>query len=105
MNYLFVIKFFDTNAFALGGKFFLPAGVVYVATCLKQNNENTYGILLDLYEDEDNALKKTIIENNIDILCVGGLSLHLKNMRNIIDAAKSVKPEIKIIVGGGFVSS
>jgi tRNA A37 methylthiotransferase MiaB len=50
-------------------------------------------------------MKKAIIENHIDIVMTGGLNAQFKKIKEIIDTAKEIKPDIKVVAGGGIVTS
>lgn len=92
----------------IGQWYDLPMGLAYISSVLKNNgydvtfiNENERVI-----SEGDNfipwlndKIKQT------DFFCVGGLSSHLYEIKQSITYAKSIKPDIKIIVGGGIISS
>lgn len=100
MNYLFVVP--RDNCF---GFLTIPPGVVYVATSLKETGRNVYGIHLNYESDIEASLRKKIIDNNINVLCIGGLSDQYNEIKRTIELSKHIKPDLIIVVGGGLITA
>jgi len=93
----------------------LPIGLAYISSTLKKNgyfvdvlNLNEYYGHLDCndWAPLKMLLKRKIKEeNDIDIVCVGGLSPHYDIVKAILDKSRDIKPNITTIVGGGLLSS
>ncbi|HYA42715.1 MAG TPA: radical SAM protein, partial [Syntrophobacteraceae bacterium] len=83
-----------------------PIGLAYVSASLKSCGFSVYTANLDYVEgDTDSALNKLITDNDIDVICTGGLSRDCHKLREIIDTARRIKSDIISIVGGGVISS
>lgn len=81
-----------------------PIGIAYVSSYLKANQINVYTINMNL---EDNSvydvLEKNIKKYDIEILGTGELVVNYEKIQEIARAAKAIKPEIKIWIGGGLL--
>lgn len=86
-----------------------PIGIAYVSASFKAvvvENRNIFTLNLNYKEDSlHNILREQIENNEIDVLATGGITAQYQQIKEIIDTAKSIKPQIKIIVGGGLVTS
>jgi anaerobic magnesium-protoporphyrin IX monomethyl ester cyclase len=85
------------------GQFYeLPLGLAYISSSLKaQGHDVTF---INLNEHPDDTIFFQHIGSN-DILCTGGLSVHYRQIKQILDNAKRANPKIKTIVGGGLICS
>lgn len=83
-----------------------PIGIAYVSASLKASGRSVTTLNLN-YKDASIAdlLKEKICNNNIDVLATGGLTSQYSQIREIIDAAQAIKPEMTIVVGGGIITS
>lgn len=81
-----------------------PVGIAYVSAALKAAGYFVYTLNLNLYDDNDEILKNTIYENNIDIIGTGGLIVNYHTIKDIVDKCKSIKPEVLIWVGGSLIT-
>lgn len=105
MNYLFVMPSstkIKTQAYVF------PIGIAYVASSLKASGrvENVFTLNLN-YKDGSvfDIIRQAVLEQQIDVIAVGGLTAQYWAMKEIIDSAKKVKPDIMVWVGGGVVTS
>lgn len=82
-----------------------PVGLLYISASLKNRGFNVYTLNLML-EDlvMEDVLKKYILSNNIDIIATGDLVVNYRAVKDIIDIAKKIYPEIITIIGGGLVT-
>jgi radical SAM superfamily enzyme YgiQ (UPF0313 family) len=105
MNYLLVMpKKLSTGASTTSIIF--PLGIAYVSGALKQAGCSVTTANLDFPEREtSSALQELLSENNIDVVCTGGLSLDFHKIKDVIDSVRRINPEIITVVGGGIVSS
>ncbi len=103
INYLMVIP----RLTQIKGQFYsFPIGIAYVSSSLKASGRNVKVLNLN-YKDGDihDLLEPCIVENNIDVIATGGLTAQYWQIKEIIDAAKDIKPDIVAIVGGGLITS
>ena len=103
MNYLFVMPSstrIKTQAYVF------PIGIAYVSASLKATGRNVVTLNLN-YKDGtvDEIISKTVLENDIDVIAVGGLTAQYWAIKEIIDSAKKAKPDILAWVGGGIITS
>lgn len=83
-----------------------PVGIAYVSSYLKSNGVHVYTINMNLEEDDiETVLRKYILENNIDILGTGELVINYDKLQEITACARRIKNELKIWIGGGFVTN
>lgn len=83
-----------------------PLGIAYISTCMKQAELNVFTLNLnhDLRSIEM-ILEEKIKQNNIDIVMTGGISIQYNSLHQIVCIARAIKPEVKIIIGGGIISA
>lgn len=103
MNYLFVMP---SSTKIKNQAYVFPIGIAYVTASLKASGRNVVTLNLN-YKDEtvEEIIKRYILEYNIDVIAVGGLTAQYWAMKEIIDCAKKVKPDIVAWVGGGIITS
>ena len=101
-NFLLVVPRFAR----VGGFYNFPLGLAYISSSLKSKGFNVHCLNL-CHTDEplNKALDICIKEKNIDVLGTGGMSQNWDVISSVLDAAKSVKPDIITIVGGAIVVS
>ena len=103
LNYLLVMP---KIAVKIGVKYSFPIGIAYVSSVMKQSGFNVKTLNPNHSEESiDKILAREILENNIDVVLTGGLSGQYNSIKNVIAAAKKLKPSVKIIVGGGIISA
>ncbi|MDD5006609.1 MAG: radical SAM protein [Candidatus Omnitrophica bacterium] len=92
----------------LGEFYDLPLGLAYISSALRKHGHNVAFVneheqMIIHGDNYTNWLNATISRN--EVFCIGGLSSHYHEIKRLINHVKSVKPDIKIIVGGGIISS
>lgn len=100
-NYLIVMP----SQADMRSQYYFPIGIGIVSSCLKASGRTVFTLNLTYKENPQELLRKTIIDNNIEVVVTGGLSGEYAQMREIIDIAKDVSNEIITIVGGGIVTA
>lgn len=89
-----------------GTGYIFPLGIAYVSSAMKKEGFRVITLNPNNEEEElEKLLPKVIQENGIDILLTGGLTGQYETIREILEIAKKVKPEIKTVVGGGIITS
>ncbi len=83
-----------------------PVGIAYVSAYLKANCVNVYTVNLNL-EDDDvyDVLEEKINKYDIGILGTGELVVNLRKVQEIAKAAKRIKSQIKVWIGGSLVTN
>src|SRR3989344_3095048 len=101
-NFLLVVPRFAR----VGGFYNFPLGLAYISSFLKSKGFNVYCLNL-CHTDEpiDLILGKWIKEKNIDVLGTGGMSQNWDVISAVLNAAKSLKPDIITVVGGAIIVS
>lgn len=83
-----------------------PIGIAYVSGALKASGRSVLALNLNYKEGTIfDILKKAIVENDIDVVAVGGLTTQYPQIKEIVDCAKKIKPNIITWVGGGIITS
>ena len=83
-----------------------PLGLPYISSSLKTAGYEVHTLCLDnINYTIKESLESKILENNIDVICTGGLSRECKKISRIFETAKIIKPDIITILGGGIISS
>jgi len=105
VNYLLVMpKKLSTGADTTSIIF--PLGIAYVSAALKQAGYRVFTANLDFPEgDVYPVLQETILNNHIDVVCTGGLSLDYHKIKEVIDVSRESNPKIITVIGGGIISS
>lgn len=102
-NYLIVMPRFVDR---VGEWYQFPLGIPYVSACLKTAGFNVYTLNMNSEEgDTSTVIGKFLVENNINVVLSGGLSIQYFAIKEILDVAKKVKPDVITIAGGGIITS
>jgi radical SAM superfamily enzyme YgiQ (UPF0313 family) len=82
-----------------------PVGIAYISSSLKASGRNVYTLNLT-YKKEPvrELLKRAIADNGIDVVETGGLTWQYKQIKEIIDIAREIKPDIYTVVGGNIIT-
>src|SRR5208283_3520032 len=103
MNFLIVVPRYTDS---VGGHYEFPLGLAYISSALKQHGLRVVVLNLNHSCEAVELMVGAAIEhNNIDVVCTGGLSPHYKKIKLIIETARITKKGIRIILGGGVISS
>jgi len=90
----------------IGDWYQFPLGIAYISAVLKQEGFSVYTLNLNnehgVVED---ILNSRIKELSIDVISTGGVTGQYGAIREVLEYAKKIKPEIISIAGGGLVSS
>ena len=85
------------------GQFYeLPLGLAYISSYLKSKGKDVTFLNLNEYPDDKKFFEMV---GTADVLCTGGLSVHYRQLQDIISNARKVNPKVRIILGGGIYSS
>ena len=101
-NFLLVVPRFAR----VGGFYNFPLGLAYISSSLKSKGFNVHCLNL-CHNDEplEIILGRWIKDKNIDVLGTGGMSQNWDVISAVLNAAKTVKPDIVTVVGGAIVVS
>lgn len=85
----------------------MPMGILYVSAYMKRMKvAHVHTLNLNHHEgDEREILRKHIIQFNIDVLGIGGLSGEYRDLRRITLWSKEDFPNVKLVLGGGIVTA
>lgn len=90
----------------VGDWYYFQLGIAYVSASLKKSGFNIFTLNLNSTKGEVEDIVASYIKgNNIDTIAIGGITAHYASIKQILDIAKAVKPEITTIVGGGIITS
>ncbi|HLP98567.1 MAG TPA: radical SAM protein [Sideroxyarcus sp.] len=103
MNYLLVLP--KDSAKSSGGYNVFPVGIAYVSAYLKAKGHSVFTANLEFFKGSTHdALRHLIETHSIDVLGTSGLSRDYKMLKELIDTARSIKPELVVVLGGGIIS-
>ncbi|MCL2187605.1 MAG: B12-binding domain-containing radical SAM protein [Defluviitaleaceae bacterium] len=85
--------------------YYFPIGFGIVSASLKASGRDVTTLNLTYKNNPIELIQQTILNHNIDVVITGGLSGQYKQLREIIDIAKTIKPTIQTIVGGGIITA
>ena len=102
MNILIVAPKYTVR---LGDYYAFPLGLAYISAALKKHNFSVYCLNLSHHEIIEPVLTEYILSYNIDIVCVGGLSLDFGKIEHILNHARATRTGIKTILGGGIITA
>jgi len=111
MNYLVIMPKLLQNPMEFhiqktGYLYLMPLGILYISSNLKHSGKNVYTLNLNLSSSGiEDAVSDSILRNNIDVVCVGGLSTEYAQIKTIVSHAKTLNEKITAIIGGGLVTA
>lgn len=104
MNFLLIApRYIDRD----GQYYEFPLGLCYLSAVLKQQGYTVHCLNLNHFSEADlpGLLHDTIIGNNIEVVCTGGLSTHYNKIWSLLNEIGMIKKDLITIVGGGIISS
>lgn len=87
-----------------GEHYGFPLGLGYISASLKQAGFDVECLNTNHYRKPVKELLQERLREG-DVLCTGGLSVHYGQVHDIINTARQLYPDIKVIIGGGLLSS
>ena len=84
---------------------FLPVGLGYVMTYVKQHGYNFDLLDIDVANYSDEYVERYFMKNKFDVVCLGSIVTHYKWMKWCINLIKKYQPEAKVIVGNSVGGS
>lgn len=73
-----------------------PIGIAYVSGALKASGRSVLALNLNYKEGTIfDILKKAIVENDIDVVAVGGLTTQYPQIKEIVDCAKKIMDRLQ----------
>lgn len=102
MNFLFVSPKYVNR----GQKYEFYFGLAHVSSYMKYKGYNVFCLNPNHYDIPlEQQLSEYINNNQIDVICTGGMSIHFNQINKVLDAAKKIKPEIITVAGGAIITS
>ena len=102
MRFLFV----NPKVAARGQYYDFPLGLAYVSAYMRQSGYATYCLNLC---HSDRPIEKQVFdavtENNVDVICTGGMSVNFNAIHAVVQAARQIRPDIIVVVGGAVVTA
>lgn len=83
----------------------LPMGLAYVASALRRTGRYVSGIHVAWHNDPIEALLQKIRYEDIDVLCLSGMSRDFPALRETISVVRKNCPHVKIVVGGYIITA
>ncbi|MBI4550065.1 MAG: radical SAM protein [Candidatus Omnitrophica bacterium] len=82
-----------------------PLGLAYIAAAVLKRGHEVSVIDMDAYNYPMDEYVRRLKEFEYDVLCVGGMITAWNFIEFTVNTVKRLKPEVKIVVGGGIISS
>lgn len=82
-----------------------PLGLAYVAASLLKKGHEVQVIDMDAYNYPIEEFTRKLREYNYDVLCTGGMITAWNFLEFTANYVKEIKPYVRVIVGGGVISS
>lgn len=82
-----------------------PLGLMWIAAVLQKAGHEVGVIDMDAYNLTRENLAKELREREYDYFLTGGMITAWNFLRFVCDYVKSIKPDAKVVVGGGVISS
>lgn len=102
MNILFAMPKYAN----CGEPYEMPLGLLYVASYVRSKGFKVFCLnTCNSTRSLEGQLSESICENEIDVICSGGLSLHYSAIGEIFSVAKGIKKDIITVAGGAIISS
>ena len=88
-------------------KYMFPLGLGYISSVLKKAGHNVDCLLLNHHHGHAEILIHKALNSveAYDYVCTGGLSVHYKKIKDIVNAVRRHQSNTGIILGGGLISS
>ncbi len=83
----------------------LPLGLAYIASTLQKAGHSVELIDMDVHNHPIDEYTRLLKEKRYDVLCTGGMITAWNFLRFTCEYVKQIKPEVKIVIGGGVISS
>lgn len=105
LNVLLVVPRYQT--YGMDRHYVMPIGILAVSSYLKRADvANVFTLNLNHESGaERDVLRDTLVGNDIQMLGIGGLSGEYRDIKRIVSYARDIKPELKIMAGGGIMTA
>ncbi len=77
---------------------FLPVGLGYVITYVRENGYSFELLDIDVADYSDDYVEKYFIKNKFDVVCIGSIVTHYKWIKWFINTVKKHQPFAKVVV-------
>ena len=84
-----------------------PYGMSYVTAVMKERGFNVYYLDLNFSSNEtvETRLKRKIISDEIDVVCLGGMSVQYEGINEVLEITKRINPGLITVVGGAIITA
>lgn len=83
-----------------------PVGMAYVSSSMKKAGFDVRTLNTNFSKVSiESILPEMILGQNIDVVCTGGTSMDVNEIKRIVEISKGVRPEVKVVVGGAIISA
>src|SRR5512138_1106701 len=97
---------YDESSTAKNYSYYLPSGLGYIISSLKQAGFDVDVLNLNHKEGEVNEIvQNTMTPAKYDLVFLGGVSLYYPAIRNIIRYIREISTGARVVVGGGIITA
>ena len=86
-------------------QYHFPLGIAYISSVLKKAGHDVYCHNNALEENNRESFIEQLKTVRPEAIAIGGLTPSYKDIKNLIDIAKEMLPQVPVVVGGGVLSS
>ncbi|MFH0984002.1 MAG: radical SAM protein [Candidatus Omnitrophota bacterium] len=83
----------------------LPLGLAYIAAVVRKAGYPVEVIDMDVKNHSPEEFKRILQEKHFDVLCLGGMITAWNFFKFTCDHVKRIKPGVKVVIGGGVITS
>ncbi|HXE74003.1 MAG TPA: radical SAM protein [Candidatus Nitrosotenuis sp.] len=87
----------------IGDYYSFPVGPAYISGALKAAGFDVE--CLNMNHHDWSTLSRVIRQRDIDVVCTGAISPFYRQVHRVLEVARKANPRIKVVGGGGIVSS
>lgn len=103
LNFLFVMQKETRDKEQHG----FPYGLAYVTAVMKERGFHPHYLDLNFASNEsvETRLRKKIISDEINVVCLGGMSVQFDGINEVLEITKRINPKIITVVGGAIITA
>lgn len=84
-----------------------PYGMAYVTAVMKEHGFNVFYLDLNFSSAEsvETRLQNKILSDEIDVVCLGGMSVQYRGINEVLEITKRINPDLITVVGGAIITA
>lgn len=84
-----------------------PYGMAFVTAVMKERGFNVFYLDLNFSSTDtvETRLRKKIISDEINVVCLGGMSVQYQGINEVLEISKQINPNLITVVGGAIITA